>query len=75
MLDVLGVVRPGWDTDGLARLLAEQVRSCLQAYEVQHPKRAFTLCPGDTSWFQFAPALRNALGLQNPEGEPASGDE
>ena len=68
-LDILVLLDPAWNTLASAKLLANEIERRLHAYEVQHPKDDYVLCPRDTTWFAYVPELVNLLGLDEEEEE------
>jgi len=68
-LDIWGVVRPEPPAFGLAERLAEEVHRRLQAYELQHPRQRFALCPQDPTWLSISEELASALGLIEEEAD------
>jgi hypothetical protein len=69
-LDLFAAVRPEWEGEELAELLASAINERLEDYRLQHPRQRIELSPRDPSWFALAPTLHVAL-LGDEEPEPA----
>ena len=74
-LDLFAVLRPGRVSIELAELLADEVRRCVEGYNMQHPRQARALWPQDDHWADAAPGFLEALGLEDTEDEEAEEDE
>ena len=78
-LDLFGAMRPEWDGDELADVLAGAVMQRFEDYRLQRPRQQIALLPQDETWFPAADSLRRALlgDDDDVEGisEPGDDDE